>query len=127
MLFLLRFDSRTVREPIISLAAIKTGSLINILKADVGARRGELIVEVPEDRADDVLEIFKNMGVEVEEITKSIARNDNCIHCGACVSICPTEVFYFDHENKVELSSEKCIHCGACIKVCPTMALYFPI
>ncbi|MDK2876072.1 MAG: L-aspartate semialdehyde sulfurtransferase ferredoxin [Archaeoglobaceae archaeon] len=126
MLFLLRFDSRTVREPIISLAAIKTGALINILKADVGARRGELIVEVPEDRAEEVLGIFKAMGVEVEEITKSIARNENCVHCGACVSICPTEVFYFDSESRVELRSEKCVHCGACIRVCPTMALHFP-
>ncbi|MCS7130227.1 MAG: 4Fe-4S binding protein [Archaeoglobaceae archaeon] len=127
MLLLLRFDAKTVREPIISLTAIKTGALINILKADVGARKGELIVEVPEDKAKEVLEVLKKMGVDIQEITKSIARNDNCVHCGACVSICPTEVFYLNGENKVELRAEKCIHCGACVKVCPTMALYFPI
>lgn len=127
MLFLLRFDARTVREPIISLTAIKTGALINILKADVGARKGELIVEVPDEKASEVLEILRKMGVEIQEITKSIARNEKCIHCGACISICPTEVFYLNGDKKIELRAEKCIHCGACIKVCPTMALYFPI
>jgi len=127
MLFLLRFDSKTVREPIISLAAIETGVLINILRADVGARKGELIVEVPDDKAKEVLESLEKMGVEVQEITKSIARNENCVHCGACVSICPTEVFYFNGEKRVELRAEKCIHCGVCIKACPTMALYFPL
>jgi len=127
MLFLLRFDSKTVREPIISRAAIETGALINILRADVGARKGELIVEVPDERAEGVLEVFRRMGVEVQEITKSIARNENCVHCGACVSICPTEVFHFNGEKRVELRAERCIHCGACIKACPTMALYFPL
>ncbi|MDI9610430.1 MAG: 4Fe-4S binding protein [Archaeoglobales archaeon] len=127
MLLLLKFDARTVREPIISLTAIKTGALINILRADVGARRGELIVEVPDQKATEVLEILRKMGVEIQEITKSIAKNENCVHCGACVSICPTEVFYFNGENRVELRAEKCIHCGACIKVCPTSALYFPL
>ncbi|MEM4156027.1 MAG: 4Fe-4S binding protein [Archaeoglobaceae archaeon] len=112
---------------IISLTAIKTGALINILRADVGARRGELIVEVPDQKATEVLEILRKMGVEIQEITKSIAKNENCVHCGACVSICPTEVFYFNGENRVELRAEKCIHCGACIKVCPTSALYFPL
>ncbi|MCS7118870.1 MAG: 4Fe-4S binding protein [Archaeoglobaceae archaeon] len=127
MLLLLRFDSKTVREPIISMTSIKTGTPINILKADVGARRGEIIVEVPEERAKEVEKILIEMEVEVQEITKTIARNDNCVHCGLCISICPTEVFRLNGENKVEMKTEKCIHCGACIKVCPTMALYFPI
>lgn len=93
MLLLLRFNARTVREQIISLTAIKTGALINILRADLGARRGELIVEVPDQKATEVLEILKKMGVEIQKITKLIAKNENCINCGVCVSICPTEVF----------------------------------
>ncbi|MEM0022521.1 MAG: 4Fe-4S binding protein [Archaeoglobaceae archaeon] len=127
MLLLLRFNAKTVREPIISLTAIKTGALINILKADVGARRGEIIVEVPDEKAKDVEKAIAEMGVELHEITKTIARNNNCVHCGLCVSICPTEVFYVNGDSKIELKTEKCIHCGACIKVCPTNALYFPI
>ncbi|MEM0350668.1 MAG: 4Fe-4S binding protein [Archaeoglobaceae archaeon] len=127
MLLQLRFNSKTVREPVISKVAIKTGILINILKADVGARKGEIIVEVPDDKVKEVEELFAEMGVEVHEVTKTIARNDNCIHCGLCISICPTEVFWLNEEKKVEIRSEKCIHCSTCIKVCPTMALYFPI
>ncbi|MEM2176269.1 MAG: 4Fe-4S dicluster domain-containing protein [Archaeoglobaceae archaeon] len=127
MLFLLRFDAKTVREPIISITAIKTGAMINILKADIGARKGEIIVEVSDEKAREVENFIRSLGVEIHEVTKTIARNDNCVHCGACISICPTEVFYINGENKVELKSERCIHCGACIRVCPTMALYFPL
>lgn len=127
MLLLLRFDAKTVREPIIALTAIKTGALINILRADVGARRGEIIVEVPDEKAREVEKVLNEMKVEVHEITKTIARNDNCVHCGLCVSICPTEVFYINSDLKVELRVEKCIHCGFCVKVCPVNALYFPI
>ncbi|MFN3384845.1 MAG: 4Fe-4S binding protein [Archaeoglobaceae archaeon] len=127
MLLLLRFDAKTVREPIISITAIKTGALINILRADVGARRGEIIVEVPDEKAKEVEKTIAEMGVEVHEITKTIARNDNCVHCGLCVSICPTEVFYINGDERIELRVEKCIHCGSCIGVCPTNALYFPI
>lgn len=127
MLLLLRFNAKTVREPIISLTAIKTGALINILRADVGARRGEIIVEVPDEKVSEVEKVMAEMGVEVHEITKTIAKNENCVHCGLCVSICPTEVFYIDGDGKIELRVEKCIHCGSCIGVCPTSALYFPI
>uniref|UniRef100_A0A7J2TJP4 4Fe-4S dicluster domain-containing protein n=1 Tax=Archaeoglobus fulgidus TaxID=2234 RepID=A0A7J2TJP4_ARCFL len=127
MLLQLRFDSKTVKEPIISRVAIKTGVPINILKADVGARKGEIIVEIPDDKSKEIESLFLEMGVEVHEITKSIARNDDCVHCGLCISICPTEVFQLNSEMMVEIKSEKCIHCGACVKVCPTMALYFPI
>lgn len=127
MLFLLRFDAKTVREPIISSTAIKTGVLINILKADIGARRGEIIVEVPDEKALEVERSIIEMGVEVQKITKTIARNNNCVHCGLCVSICPTEVFYINGDSKIELKVERCIHCGSCVKVCPTGALNFPI
>ncbi len=127
MLLQLLFDSKTVREPIISRVAIKTGVPINILRADVGARRGEIIVEVPDEKSKEIERLFTEMGVEVHEVTRTIARNDNCVHCGLCVSICPTEVFGLNEEMKIEIKTEKCIHCSACIKVCPTMALYFPI
>lgn len=127
MLLLLRFDAKTVREPIIAMTAIKTGALINILRADVGARRGEIIVEVPDEKVKEVEKLLIEMEVDVQEITKTIARNENCVHCGLCVSICPMEVFYVSEDSRIELRTEKCIHCGSCVKVCPTNALYFPL
>lgn len=41
-----------------------------------------------------------------------------CIHCGACVSQCPTGALE-KIENKVIWHPEKCVNCDQCIKVCP--------
>jgi glycolate oxidase len=55
------------------------------------------------------------------------AENDagpaaTCIHCGACVSVCPT------HANRefegadlrwITTEQERCIGCGTCVEVCP--------
>ena len=128
MFFRLRFDSRTIKEPVLSKTTLKTGTLINILRATVGARRGEIIIEVEDDRAEDVKKTLEEMGVEVIELVGSIIKDDEkCVHCGACISICPTEVFTFNGENKIVVDADKCIHCGSCIKVCPTEALSLPV
>jgi ferredoxin len=46
----------------------------------------------------------------------------SCIHCGACVSVCPT------HANRelegndprwITTEQERCIGCGTCVEVCP--------
>jgi ferredoxin len=128
MMLLLRFDSKTIKVPVISKTTLKTGALINILRATVGARRGEIIIEVDDEKLKEVKEIIQEMGVEVTELVGAIVKDEEkCVHCGACVSICPTEVFKFDGEYKVVVEAEKCIHCAACTKVCPTQALSLPI
>ncbi|MCD6493180.1 MAG: 4Fe-4S binding protein [Archaeoglobaceae archaeon] len=127
MLLLLKFDSKAVKQPIISKAAIDTNTLINIIKASVGARRGELIVEVEDEKVKEVEKIFKSYGVEVQELDKAIAKDDEkCVHCGLCISICPVEVFEIK-DKKVVAETSKCIHCGVCINVCPTRALSLPV
>ena len=45
-----------------------------------------------------------------------------CIHCGACVPVCPTEA---NHEygsedlRLITTDQERCIGCGTCVEVCP--------
>ncbi|MDR2568070.1 MAG: 4Fe-4S binding protein [Mycoplasmataceae bacterium] len=46
-----------------------------------------------------------------------------CISCGACTSVCPTEALYFDKDYKIKYDSSKCTNCGACVKVCPVRAI----
>ena len=124
MILRLKFDARTTRKPVISIATLETKALINILRADVGAREGEMIVEVDDEKVKEVEEVLKRYGVEIQELGEGIVKDDSkCIHCGLCISVCPMEVFKFDENWRVVLDPKKCIHCGFCVRVCVTQAL----
>lgn len=55
------------------------------------------------------------------------AENDagpasTCIHCGACVSVCPTHAnreFEGIDPRWITTEQERCIGCGTCVEVCP--------
>ncbi len=124
MMVLLKYDSKSVREPIIAKTAIETGALLNIIKASVGARQGEIIIEVEDAKVDEVMEKFRAFGVEAVKIEGGIERDEErCVHCGACISICPVDVFSVAEDMKVVVEAEKCIRCGVCVAVCPLSAL----
>jgi len=45
-----------------------------------------------------------------------------CIHCGACVSVCPTHAnreFEGADPRWITTAQERCIGCGTCVEVCP--------
>jgi len=46
-----------------------------------------------------------------------------CVDCGACISICPQEVFSFDDDWRLRMDEKKCVLCGRCIEICPHRAL----
>ena len=124
MKLLLRFDPRITNEPIIAGTVKKTGVLINILRASVEQKGGEMLVEVPEESVELVVKTFKDFGVEVSKLEKPIIRDEElCIHCGACISLCPTNVFRFNENHEVIIEERLCLHCGICVKACPVKAL----
>lgn len=45
----------------------------------------------------------------------------NCIQCGACLPVCPTEAITLP--NLLEISQSLCYGCGRCVPTCPTEAL----
>jgi glycolate oxidase len=55
------------------------------------------------------------------------AENDEgpsatCIHCGACVAVCPTHanlVFEGEDPRSITTDQHRCIGCGTCVEVCP--------
>jgi len=55
------------------------------------------------------------------------AENDagpaaTCIHCGACVTVCPTHAnreFEGDDPRWITTIQNRCIGCGTCVEVCP--------
>jgi glycolate oxidase len=48
---------------------------------------------------------------------------DTCIHCGACVPVCPTSAnLEYEHApdvRRITTDLGRCIGCGTCVEVCP--------
>jgi L-aspartate semialdehyde sulfurtransferase ferredoxin len=112
-----------VREPLIASVILETSALINIERASIDAVSGEIVLEVSPDKCRQVKDAFEQRGVDVMMLEMPVIRDeDECVHCGGCVSICPTSTFRFE-DWKVVGDSGKCIQCGACVVACPQRAL----
>ena len=112
-----------VRQPLIASVILETSTLVNIERASIDAVNGEIVLEVPADKCKVVKEAFEKRGVKAVLLEIPILKDeDECIHCGACVSLCPTGTFRFD-DWRVVADPGKCIQCGACITGCPQRAL----
>ncbi len=112
-----------VRQPLIASVILETKALVNIERASIDAVSGEIVLEVPVEKNQEVMDAFKRRGVKVVLLENPVIRDENeCVHCGACVSICPTGTFRFE-DWRVVADSGKCIQCGACIVACPQRAL----
>lgn len=112
-----------VRHPLIASVILETQTLLNIERAKVDAVSGEIVLDVDADKCRLVKEAFERRGVDVVLLEIPVIRDEEqCVHCGACVSICPTGTFKFE-DWRVLVDSGKCIQCGACVAGCPHRAL----
>lgn len=112
-----------VRQPLIASVILETKALVNIERASIDAVSGEIVLEVPIEKNQEVMDAFERRGVKVVLLENPVIRDENeCVHCGGCVSICPTGTFRFE-DWRVVADSGKCIQCGACIVACPQRAL----
>jgi ferredoxin len=71
------------------------------------------------------IKYLTELGVNIQPLSKDVTRDDEkCTHCGACITVCPTEALYMDKDTmKVIFDSEKCIACELCVKACPPRAM----
>ena len=49
-------------------------------------------------------------------------RQDACIGCGRCISVCPQKCIKKDN-GKAVIHQNNCLHCGQCMNVCPAGAV----
>ena len=124
----LKFPPKLVDQPIVYKLVKEYDLSFNILRARVTPKEeGELVIELEGTKQNyaDGLKYLQGIGVTVQPLSQDITRDEaRCTHCGACVTICPTEALYLDTETrKVLFDPEKCIACELCIKGCPPRAM----
>jgi len=128
MKLLVNFSRGKGRKPIIAQVVRDTGVLINVERAVIDSSEGEALIDVPDDQCRLVSDTMINLGARVRILEHGVTLNESeCVDCGACISICPREVFSFNADYKLQLVEERCVLCGKCLETCPHNALTLPV
>ena len=128
----LHFPPRVTGQPVVYRLATDFGLSFNILKASVSpGEEGLLVMQLSgeQENFDKGIQYLTDTGVKIQSLEQDVVRDEaRCTHCGACISLCPTEAFYLEPgTRKVLFDHGKCVLCGLCVKACPphAMRLYF--
>lgn len=120
---LLKFDEAITSQPVTAQVILEQGIPINIIRADIKPAGGEILIEIPQDKIDQIVTAFQERGVTVTVEQRLEIAEEKCIQCGACYSLCPANVISFDTDFSVIFELDNCVACGLCIDACPTEAL----
>ncbi len=120
----LSFPAFRIEEPITYNLINDYDIIVNILNADIThGIEGNLLVEMEglKRNIESALEYLENRSVNYSPVIKTILYNDEqCIHCGACASVCFSGALNMDRNTaKLVFEPENCIACELCIKACP--------
>jgi L-aspartate semialdehyde sulfurtransferase ferredoxin len=121
---ILKFPQKVMQDPLLADVVLETGVRINIDRALVDASVGEIVIDVPDERVEEVAAAFRKRGTEVRELDKPIVFDEaECVQCGACVSVCPVEVFKYNKDRTISIDLTRCVLCKTCMEMCPHGAL----
>lgn len=98
--------------------------IINILHADINLNKmGKLVLDIEGEEQDieNGLKFVEEQGIKYKLFTKTIIwQEDDCIHCGACTAVCPSNALSMDKSDwSLTFDKEKCLICELCVKSCP--------
>lgn len=101
---------------------------VNILRARITPREwGRLVVEVSGSKKnlDAGLQFATDLGLDIKPLAQNVHwREENCIQCTACCSICPTGALSVERKDMgVSFDQDKCIACELCIPTCAYEAM----
>ena len=124
----LHFSKRLVDRPIVCRLVKDYNLEFNILKAlFTQEAEGLMVMEISGEQKDydKGIRYLTESGVRIQSLSQDVIRNEErCTHCGACITICPTDAFELDPlTRQVNFDNEKCVACGQCIKACPPRAM----
>ena len=124
----LTFPHNLLDQPIVYKLVKEYDLVFNILQAKITPKEEGLMVLELKGKKENYahgVKYLTSLGVKIQPLSQDVTRDDvRCTHCGACISICPTEALYIDKKTmKVIFDSEKCIACELCVKACPPRAM----
>lgn len=122
--FVLTFPPASTTEPITYNLIKKFDIMINIVKADITPGKiGHLVIEMTgaAKMLKDGMAYIREQNVDCAPIDKKIYYNkEQCIHCGACTSVCFAGALTMRHDTaELAFDAEKCIVCELCLRSCP--------
>jgi Fe-S-cluster-containing dehydrogenase component len=96
---------------------------VSIMRASINpdeAGQMVLAIEGNKKQLEAGHEYLEKKGVLVQPLSKDVRwREDRCVHCTACISVCPTAALRVNRADMtVSFDSDKCIGCELCIPVC---------
>ena len=124
----LHFPPSVTGQPVVYRLVKEFDLRFNILKASVSpGEEGLLVMELSGEQAnyDRGMQYLTDTGVEIQSISQDVIRDESrCTHCGACITMCPTEAFSLEPGTReVLFDHNKCVVCGLCVKACPPRAM----
>ena len=119
----LRIKTENVTDPIISTVILEKKARINILSVQINEKGGKVLLEVPDEKTEEIVKSFRDFGVEVEVGKIIEILKDKCVECGHCITLCPVDAIFFEKDYAIGLDENKCIQCRACLDCCPTRAI----
>jgi ferredoxin len=123
---LLKYSAEALDKPILAEVIRQTSAEINILHAELNARKGEILigVEAEEGEIERMINLFRERGVDAQKLERTVELDEKtCMHCGACLSLCPTGALSMGEDYSVRLDEGKCIMCEVCVPACPVRAI----
>ena len=119
----LAFPPSQIQTPITYILAKEYDIASNILRATITPEEsGKLVMEMDglPDNLEKAIKRIKGFGIEVTEIARKVSFDmDNCIHCGACISVCLAGALKLDNEFHLQFNEQKCTVCELCVTSCP--------
>ena len=124
----LTFPHQLLDKPIVHKLVKDFDLVFNILQAKITPKEeGVMVLELTGKKENYAkgIKYLTDLGVKIQPLSKDVTRDDSrCTHCGACVTICPTEALYLDKKTmQVIFDADKCIACELCVKACPPRAM----